>query len=60
MGRIDDKRAGGTIAAAPVVPLRELARHFWPFARAMIRQAPLIVLDEPTTGLDAESAQRIL
>ncbi len=29
-------------------------------ARAMIRQAPLLILDEPTTGLDAVSAQRIL
>lgn len=29
-------------------------------ARAMVRDAPVLVLDEPTTGLDAESAQRIL
>jgi ABC-type multidrug transport system fused ATPase/permease subunit len=29
-------------------------------ARAMIRDAPVLVLDEPTTGLDAESAERIL
>jgi ATP-binding cassette subfamily B protein len=29
-------------------------------ARAMIRDAPVLLLDEPTTGLDAESAQRIL
>ena len=29
-------------------------------ARAMIRGAPVLILDEPTTGLDAESAQRIL
>jgi ATP-binding cassette subfamily B protein len=29
-------------------------------ARAMIRDAPILVLDEPTTGLDAESAGRIL
>jgi len=29
-------------------------------ARAMIRRAPVLILDEPTTGLDAESAQRIL
>ncbi|MEJ7787904.1 MAG: ABC transporter ATP-binding protein, partial [Solirubrobacteraceae bacterium] len=42
MGRIDDKRAGGTIAAAPVVPLRELARHFWPFARPYRRYLILI------------------
>ena len=26
-------------------------------ARAMIRDAPVLILDEPTTGLDAESAQ---
>ncbi|WP_420821607.1 ABC transporter ATP-binding protein [Pseudonocardia acidicola] len=29
-------------------------------ARAMIRNAPVLILDEPTTGLDAESADRIL
>jgi ABC-type multidrug transport system fused ATPase/permease subunit len=29
-------------------------------ARAMIRDAPVLVLDEPTTGLDAESGQRVL
>jgi ABC-type multidrug transport system fused ATPase/permease subunit len=29
-------------------------------ARAMIRDAPLLILDEPTTGLDAESAERVL
>jgi ABC-type multidrug transport system fused ATPase/permease subunit len=29
-------------------------------ARAMVRDAPVLVLDEPTTGLDASSAQRIL
>ncbi|MFI1198534.1 ABC transporter ATP-binding protein [Streptomyces sp. NPDC020883] len=29
-------------------------------ARAMIRDAPLLVLDEPTTGLDAESGRHIL
>ncbi|WP_459182900.1 ABC transporter ATP-binding protein [Streptomyces sp.] len=29
-------------------------------ARAMIRDAPVLILDEPTTGLDAESGQRIL
>lgn len=29
-------------------------------ARAMIRDAPLLVLDEPTTGLDAESGHRVL
>jgi ABC-type multidrug transport system fused ATPase/permease subunit len=29
-------------------------------ARAMIRDAPVLILDEPTTGLDAESAERIL
>jgi ATP-binding cassette, subfamily B, bacterial len=29
-------------------------------ARAMIRDAPVLLLDEPTTGLDAESTQRVL
>ncbi|MFF3072185.1 ABC transporter ATP-binding protein [Kitasatospora sp. NPDC057936] len=29
-------------------------------ARAMIRDAPVLILDEPTTGLDAESARRVL
>ena len=29
-------------------------------ARAMIRDAPVLLLDEPTTGLDAGSADRIL
>jgi ATP-binding cassette, subfamily B, bacterial len=29
-------------------------------ARAIIRDAPLLVLDEPTTGLDAQSAQKVL
>jgi ATP-binding cassette, subfamily B, bacterial len=29
-------------------------------ARAMVRDAPLLVLDEPTTGLDAESTARVL
>ncbi|MFL5895090.1 MAG: ABC transporter ATP-binding protein [Thermoleophilaceae bacterium] len=29
-------------------------------ARAMIRDAPVLLLDEPTTGLDAESGRRIL
>jgi ATP-binding cassette subfamily B protein len=29
-------------------------------ARAMIRDAPLLLLDEPTTSLDAEAGQRIL
>jgi ABC-type multidrug transport system fused ATPase/permease subunit len=29
-------------------------------ARAMIRDAPVLILDEPTTGLDAESGQRVL
>ncbi len=29
-------------------------------ARAMVRDAPVLLLDEPTTGLDAESGQRML
>ncbi|MEV6164125.1 ABC transporter ATP-binding protein [Streptomyces sp. NPDC052052] len=29
-------------------------------ARAMIRDAPVLILDEPTTGLDARSARRIM
>jgi ABC-type multidrug transport system fused ATPase/permease subunit len=29
-------------------------------ARAIIRDAPVLLLDEPTTGLDAASAQRVL
>ncbi len=29
-------------------------------ARAMVRDAPVLVLDEPTTGLDAESSQRVI
>lgn len=29
-------------------------------ARAMIRDAPLLILDEPTTGLDAEAGRRVI
>jgi ABC-type multidrug transport system fused ATPase/permease subunit len=29
-------------------------------ARAMIREAPVLVLDEPTTGLDVESGRRLM
>jgi ABC-type multidrug transport system fused ATPase/permease subunit len=29
-------------------------------ARAMIRDAPVLILDEPTTGLDAEAGRRLL
>ncbi|MFJ1933232.1 MULTISPECIES: ABC transporter ATP-binding protein [unclassified Kitasatospora] len=29
-------------------------------ARAMVRDAPVLILDEPTTALDAESSQRIM
>jgi ATP-binding cassette, subfamily B, bacterial len=29
-------------------------------ARAMIRNAPVLVLDEPTTGLDAASSEKIM
>ncbi|MFD0687478.1 ABC transporter ATP-binding protein [Actinomadura fibrosa] len=29
-------------------------------ARAMVRDAPVLVLDEPTTGLDAETARNVL
>jgi len=29
-------------------------------ARAMVRDAPVLILDEPTTGLDVESAGRVL
>jgi ABC-type multidrug transport system fused ATPase/permease subunit len=29
-------------------------------ARAMIRDAPILILDEPATGLDAESAHKVM
>lgn len=29
-------------------------------ARAMVRDAPVLILDEPTTGLDAESARKVM
>ena len=29
-------------------------------ARAMVRDAPILVLDEPTTGLDAQSGERVM
>ena len=29
-------------------------------ARAMVRDAPVLILDEPTTGLDAESGKRVM
>lgn len=29
-------------------------------ARAMIRNAPVLLLDEPTTGLDAESGEKVM
>jgi ABC-type multidrug transport system fused ATPase/permease subunit len=29
-------------------------------ARALVRDAPILLLDEPTTGLDAESGRRVL
>jgi ATP-binding cassette subfamily B protein len=29
-------------------------------ARAMVRDAPVLILDEPTTGLDAESTHRVI
>jgi ATP-binding cassette, subfamily B, bacterial len=29
-------------------------------ARAMIRNAPVLILDEPTTGLDAESSEKVM
>src|SRR5207302_8636626 len=34
-------------------------QRIW-LARAFLRDAPVLVLDEPTTGLDAASAQRLL
>ncbi|NUR78697.1 MAG: ABC transporter ATP-binding protein [Thermoleophilia bacterium] len=35
-------------------------RQLLAIARAMIRDAPILILDEPTTGLDSEAAQRVL
>ena len=29
-------------------------------ARAMVSDAPVLILDEPTTGLDAESSERVM
>jgi ATP-binding cassette, subfamily B, bacterial len=29
-------------------------------ARAMVRDAPVLIMDEPTTGLDAESSRRVI
>ena len=49
----DPGRAAGTPAVGRPAPAGRVAR-------AMVRDAPILVLDEPTTGLDARSAQRIL
>ncbi|MEJ7787986.1 MAG: ABC transporter ATP-binding protein, partial [Solirubrobacteraceae bacterium] len=35
---------GGAVAAAPPVPLREIIRHFWPFARAYKRYLTLTLV----------------
>ena len=35
---------GGSVAAAPAIPVREVFRRFWPFARPYRRFIPLILL----------------
>jgi ABC-type transport system involved in cytochrome bd biosynthesis fused ATPase/permease subunit len=36
------------------------ARQRIAIARPMIRDAPILLLDEPTTGLDADASQGVL
>jgi hypothetical protein len=40
----EDRTVGGAVEAAPALPLRELARHFWPFARPYRRYLILIIV----------------
>ncbi|MDQ3303297.1 MAG: ABC transporter ATP-binding protein, partial [Actinomycetota bacterium] len=40
----DAKEGGDIVAAAPVVPVREVFRRFWPYARPYRRWLPLVLL----------------
>ena len=50
------------IGGAPVALLRRTADFNWhrETARALLRHAPVVVLDEATTGLDPEAASEVL